>query len=577
MSRPNLLAPVGKLMVVDKQARLRPFSEIITPQQAQIVTHFEDQLEANKMTRVIILKARQMGMSTVVEGLMFTLALAMERMRGLVLSHETDSAKHLLSMTRNYWETFWAKDLFTAKNLAQNHISWTETGSSVRVATAGNQHTGRSTTIQFLHGSEVGFWANPNELMKGLGQALPATPRSFAVIESTANGRGNWFYQQWHAAVANDSDYTPFFFPWWTYPDYTAEKIGRGDLSLTSLDSEERALYGYLKTQHVTDIESRLLWRRYALSDLCGGDLLALHQEYPAHPEEAFVATGSNAFPAENLTNCYSPETGDVGFLSRAGSRVEWTEDPDGPLKIFRPPATDKAWGQYVVFGDPARTTKTNSDYAVIQVLNRRTWEQVAVWRAKCEPVEFADRLLELALFYNDALLNCEVTGPGYGTMGALTAYNYPHLWKSQNFKQYTRYGGATYGWESNVQTKHAYISFLKKAFSDGNITIHDRVTYAELVDYVVRDNGFGPADEEKGNDDCVTSLAGALITTITTAVELEPHHSPSPLDRPVNPPPPKPLDNPDGAFGREDTSPADYPQKTLNNQPLIMPEEGYE
>jgi hypothetical protein len=142
----NLLGPVGELKIVTKESKLVPFGTVINYAQKEIVREFERCLDAKKKTRIIVLKARQIGISTVTEALMFTLAMARDRMSGLVISHEGDSAKHLLSMTRTYWDEYWAKELYTAKSLAQNHMSWVESGSSIRIATAGNPGAGRSTT-----------------------------------------------------------------------------------------------------------------------------------------------------------------------------------------------------------------------------------------------------------------------------------------------------------------------------------------------------------------------------------------------------------------------------------------------
>lgn len=537
MSDPNLLSFVKELNIVTKDARVAKLKNVMTNEQRAIVDHFEKCIRDRKPTRIITLKARQMGISTITEALMFSLCFAIPRMQGLVVSHSTDSAKHLLRMTRNYWDTFWAKNAYTPQNLAVNHMSWRETKSSIRVATAGNGGTGRSQTIQFLHASEVAFWPHPAELMKGLNQAIPSdTHLSFIVMESTAHGVGNYFYKQWHAAQNGESDYTPFFFPWWKFPSYTAEAIGWQDVPLTQLDEEERTLKAYLATQNLSpeDIDSRLRWRRYAIPNLCNNDLLAFHQEYPAHPEEAFIATGDNVFSVDNLNKCYQPMDGMRGYLMRFGNEVRFFEDPNGELTVFSRPSPDVDWGQYVAFADPARSAGGGSDYAVIQVLNRRTWEQVAMWRGHIEPATLAEKLIEVGLYYNMALVNCENTGPGHATIGWLLAKNYPYVWETQKFWQHPKYNASKFGWESNHHTKQAMVAYLRKAVTEGTITIHSRRTYAEMKNYVVIDDGFGNADEED-YDDCVTSLTGALITVITTATDLGPHIPAGPLEKPVS------------------------------------------
>ncbi len=67
---------------------------------------------------------------------------------------------------------------------------------------------GRSRTVNALHGSEVAFWDHTAEMMLGLRQTIPNSPKSMILLESTANGVGNWYYDTWNAAVDGDNDYT---------------------------------------------------------------------------------------------------------------------------------------------------------------------------------------------------------------------------------------------------------------------------------------------------------------------------------------------------------------------------------
>jgi len=99
-------------------------------------------------------------------------------------------------------------------------LSFSKLRSGYKVATAGSKNAGRSDTVQFLHGSEVAFWPNAQEIMAGLGQTVPLIAGSEVILESTANGLNNLFHQMWCKACEGKSDYMPVFLPWFIEKNY---------------------------------------------------------------------------------------------------------------------------------------------------------------------------------------------------------------------------------------------------------------------------------------------------------------------------------------------------------------------
>jgi hypothetical protein len=468
--------------------------------QRRYIAEVERQQSVGKPVRIIVLKARQLGISTATEALMFTQSFVQERMAGLVVAHEMEGAKHLLGMHELFWEKYPFKALWTRQYQSKIEKSWQETASHIRVATAKNATAGRSQTLHFLHCSEYGFWLAAQEVMLGLLQTVPINPYTFVVIESTANGVGNAFYNEWQQAVAGESDYTPLFFPWHQHPEYLASAVGLPYANLGHLDSEEKAL----RSMGLSD--DRLAWRRYAVRNLARGDLNKFHQEYPSSAEEAFIASGTNIFPHTKLQENYEPMDGIKGRLTRERQSVRFQPDIDGPLTIFRYPSKDRSWGVYFVSGDPTRTLK--GDPACAQVFNRRTLEQVAVWHGHIDPSTFGEILAELGRYYNDAIVTTEITGPGFATIGRLQGINYPYIWKHARPDYEPGVTQPNYGWNTTEQTKNAAIGWLLKVLVDGDLTVHHKLTFYEMRDYVTLDGGgMGPASDE-GHDDTVTSLA---------------------------------------------------------------------
>lgn len=482
--------------------------------QAQYIDEFHEQWNADKPVRIIVLKARQLGISTASQALGFTLAMALKDTAELTIAHDMDSSEHLLTMSQRYWETFAFKPLFTPKYQSRKHLQWEESGSNIRVVTAKNTSAGRGRTIRFLHGSEVAFWEEAQTLMLGLAQTVPVYKNTAILLESTANGIGNYFYDLWNAAMDGNVDYKPMFFPWWKHPQYRASHLKIPHYDLGPLDEEEKNLAALIPD---SEYEDRIAWRRWAIVNLCNGDVNQFHQEYPSTPMEAFVSTGVNVFPIGKLNAAYDYEHGRPGRLvrdAREPNGVRFVEDVSGPLVIYRWPSADTDWGVYVAGGDPSGTTR--GDYACIQVINRRNLQQVARWRAKVDPLSYADDLAMLAAYYNYALLAPEATGPGYGTIGRLVEMGYPNLYRATHADKMPGIIASNFGWSTTFKSKEWAIGHLLKLIVDGDMTFHDAHTYQELRGYVSLDRGgYGPASE-KGHDDTVMSLAIAYIAAAT-------------------------------------------------------------
>lgn len=507
----NLSPPLSQLSIIDTRAHQIPLK--LNWAQREYLAEVERQYHDRKIIRVIVLKARQLGISTLTEAIMFLYCFIFTRVNGLVIAHETSSAQHLLAMTQTYWDSFPFNNLYTTKYKSRNELSWVETSSSLRVSTAKNVDTGRSKTLQMLHASESAFWDHAEMTMGGLDQAFHYEPDTFGCIESTANGIGGFFYDHWNAAKNNDIEYVPLFFPWYRHPQYAYSYLMRmSDPSLQPLghlDEEERVL------QKLGVDSDHLHWRRWAIRNLCQSNEALFKQEYPATDMEAFLATGTNVYPLQHLNICYEPiEHPVVGRLIRDSNRVKFVPDSSGPLKIYAYPSADVDYGKYMVAGDPLRTT--SGDPAAAQVINRRTYEQVATWRGRIDPGTFGEELAKLGMYYNQALLTVETTGAGYTAIGALIQMNYPNLYQHRWADRDPTKIASQYGWDTNEARKNWMIGFLLKLVVDHVIIIHDSQTFFEMRNYVTLPNGgFGP-NSSSGYDDTVTSLAMACVCSST-------------------------------------------------------------
>lgn len=484
--------------------------------QHEFLETVESAFERRRPVRIIVLKARQLGISTITEAVMFNLCFILQHTFGLVMAHLTDSSEGLFQMTRTYWEQWPFRKLYTPKYHSKKELAWLETGSAIRIATASSEEAGRGRTINYLHASEVGFWDYPEDLMGGLRQTIPEQPGSLVVLESTANGVGTWFYNEWVAAEQGDSDYIPLFFPWWKHPEYCASGARLTLPPLNALDAEERALV------KLGADDDHLAWRRWAINNLVSGDMEMFHQEYPSTPEEAFISAGTNVFSLTDLRECYKPMTGRRGRLIptdhiKSKSGFEFIDDPLGPLTIFHLPSSDADWGQYFIGADPAHAD--GKDFACMQVINRNSYEQVAIWHGKIDPVFFADEIVKLGKFYNMAEVSPEVEGPGYATIGRIMSLDYPNVWRHRWPDKIPGKWAQTFGWSTTFKRKEWYVGFMMRLVLQHDLIIHDKRTFEEMRGYVTLSAGlglgYGPADNS-GHDDTVSSLGIAIICAIT-------------------------------------------------------------
>src|SRR5574343_267819 len=106
----------------------------------------------------------------------------------------------ILKLTKRYWQSYTFAPFHEEEYNGRTHLSWSDVDSSLQVATAKNVGAGRSRTLRAVHGSEVAFRQNGEELMGGLARSIPAIGATAVFIESTANGVGNYYHAQWVAA-----------------------------------------------------------------------------------------------------------------------------------------------------------------------------------------------------------------------------------------------------------------------------------------------------------------------------------------------------------------------------------------
>lgn len=204
--------------------------------------------------------------------------------RTYILTHENQATQNLFAIVDRFHQNM--PDAERASISASNAIElvFDELDSGYVVGTAGTKGTGRSQTIQLFHGSEVAFWSHAETHGAGIIQGVPSEDGTEIILESTANGMGNYFHKAWRDAETGASPYQAIFIPWFWDEGYR-ERLTDGFV----LDEDEReyqALYALTPEQ--------MAWRRTKIAEL--KDPVLFQQEYPSNAAEAFQMSGRNSF-----------------------------------------------------------------------------------------------------------------------------------------------------------------------------------------------------------------------------------------------------------------------------------------
>jgi hypothetical protein len=360
------------------------------------------------------------GVSTLIEALLFWDCMVRTNRSALVVAHTLKSSKTLFRMSRNYW-----------RNLPESQAQWTRiqnvheiefnSGSRLQIETQGEA---RSYTAQGIHLSEFAFFEQAKDTLTAIMQTVPQTLDSLAVIESTANGMGGIgkkFHDLWQRAEGMSLDrdtpeeekgWTPVFIPWFRHDEYEIPLRGE---RLYRTPKEQQ-----LCRDHPEITNEKLKWRRWCISTNLDGDEEAFAQEYPSTPQEAFLLSGRPAFDAEAVAH-YTKELAEIVRSGRLPESSEIETDPPGigapaiikhekgRLRIFNEPR-DRC--TYIIGADPSEGDP-GSDPSPLAVLNDQTMDLDATWYGKAPPDVLAMTAIDLANYFNRGLIINEAYNHG--------------------------------------------------------------------------------------------------------------------------------------------------------------------
>jgi hypothetical protein len=454
--------------LIEKLLRVRTRDGSTRPLIANAV---QREFERRRGQKNIVLKARQLGLTTWTAARFFLRTITRPGTLTLQVAHTQQAAEEIFRIVHrfvNWLPQELCDGPLRTSQLNVRQIVFPEIDAQYRVVTAGDRNAGRGLTVQNLHCSELARWpGDPGEILAGLRATLASGAE--VVLESTPQGVGGCFYEEWQKA--HETGTVRHFFPWWMEPAYYAAAVDS-----ESLSEEERGLM-----ERAPLALGQIGFRRQIRSGLA----TLAPQEYAEDAESCFLASGECFFDLAAIDK-------QMGSLPPVtGQRY------NGAMDVWLPAAKDR---KYVVAVDPAGGGSAG-DYSAIEVVDRETGMQCAEFAGHVGGLELSRMAADIAREYNDAWLVVERNNHGSGVLAYLeTVCRYQRIFR-QN-------GQA--GWLTNSMTRPAALARIVAALAETPDRLLSRRLLAECRSFVRLPDGSTGA-QPGAHDDRVMAMAIAL------------------------------------------------------------------
>ena len=545
----------------------------LTRPQRKFVAKLEELRKAKKPIRLILLKARQWGGSTTSQLYMAWLQLVHKvGLNSLIIAHQgtgSDEIKDMFDrMIKNYPVEMLYK-LGEAYN--ENEPKMVGVGKSgsihrvpqrnckIKIGTAERPDSCRGGDYNLVHLSEVGVWKTtdgkkPEDIVRSACSGVLLRPYTMIVYESTANGTGNFFCNEYKAAADPKvkSQFEAMFVSWFDIEQYSTpfntdnEKVDFAKMLYSNKDNdnvsssrEEPGRYLWWLWKKGATLEA-INW--YIQERAGKSDHGTMASEYPSDDIEAFVHSGSMVFDKykveELRPSCKSPRyvgevyaDGDEG--KKALQNIRFAQDKQGLLYIWEMPEIDEheiVTDRYLTIVDVGgRSNK--ADFSVILVLDRLFMAEggkptvVAQWYGHIDIDILAWKAAQIAAFYDNSLLVIEsntlethdrdrdVDGDQSSFILNQIKDVYPNLYARKQSEEAIREGlPVNYGFHTNISTKPMIISTLVKVIRENLYTERDARCLDEYLCYEKKPNGAFGAITGKHDDLLMTRAIGLHI-----------------------------------------------------------------
>lgn len=464
----------------------------------------------NMRKRNIILKSRQLGFSTLITLWILDEVLFKVNREALAIAHVKEGMTDIFDKKAKFAILNFPdeiKNLFNFKTNSKTRLQVNFGDGSI--SSFGVALSGRSGTYQYVHISEFAklakmFPQRAEEVMTGTLPAIPMDGNVF--IESTAEGMTGLFYDTYMGAVDNkakgiESVFAVQFYPHfynWTWDDMEMDKITE-IIPVSQMERGNVDWESYKAGHNLSDKEITYYYLRWLSLNR---DIDRLNQEYPTTADEAFVSTGKPYFDNRKVLECKNnakePEYYDVVGGNVVSSYI-------GNLMVWEKP---KSGTTYVIGGDTAEGL-SHGDYSVLSVIDVKTRDIVAIYRAQIPPDEFYAVAIAVGNFYNCALLAIESNKDGLWVNNEIERSGYQNIYYRQKIDDVTKNVSKIFGWRTDRNSRDAVLVELKTVFSDKHFT--QAVLLDEMSNFVRNSRGTPEAMLGK-HDDVIMATAIAYM-----------------------------------------------------------------
>lgn len=521
--------------------------------QRQLLKAIESKRLAHKPIRIALLKARQWGGSTLVQMYFAWMQCCRRTLwHSLICAHVRDTASSIRglysSMLRHYPEEYRpeGKPMRLGTFEGTSNIRIIEGREChITVASSVNPESVRGLDCSMAHMSEVAFWkdsdiSTPEQLVRSVCGGIPMVADTIIVMESTANGAGNYFHESWLKAMSGDSAFTPVFIPWYDIEMYAMKTDALQEMLVTLTPYEQNLWEKGLTLEQI--------WWYHNKRVEIGSDI-AMHSEYPTTAIEAFDATGGCIFDSRQVEEmrkfCIDPIaigelTGKTPSGCGAMENIRFVHEARGRLKIWEMPVTHPVKHRYVVTVDVGGRSES-ADWSVIAVFDRTSPQGsldspprvVAQWRGHIDHDLLAWKAAAIAKWYANALLvvesnTLETESSDAGIVLELIARFYNNTYVRRTFDTVTQHTLERVGFHTNRATKSLAIDTLLCAVRDGTYIERDHMALNEFLTYEQLPNGSYGARRKCHDDILMTRAIGLYVISTLPVTQITPDDKPS-------------------------------------------------
>jgi len=403
----------------------------------------------------IVLKSRQLGISTLAAGYSLWLMLFHQDKNVLCIATKQDTAKNMVTKVRFMYDSLpsWLRE--KDKPAEDSKLTLRLNNGSQIKATAASSDAGRSEAVTLLVIDEAAFINNIGEIWASAQQTLATGGGCIAL--STPYGTGNWFHQTWVKSEMGENSFLPIRLPWQVHPE---------------------------RDQAWRDQQDADLGVRMAAQE-CDCD---------------FTTSGDTVFYPE-----------DIQFYEQT-----WIKDPlekrgiDQNLWIWEPADYSR---NYLITADVARGD--GKDYSAFHIWDVETFTQVGEYRGQIGTKDYGNLLASIATEYNNALLAVENSSIGWSTVQTILDRGYQNFYHSPKggannvdsyFDPYMDTAKMTPGFTMSTGTRPIAIGKFQEAIQDKGVTLHSIRLLEEMKVFIWKN---GRAESQSGyNDDLVMAFA---------------------------------------------------------------------